>query len=224
MSSSPASPHSGRSPLCQSHGEELANSITHGLGIPLSIAGLVILVVQAVKHSTWHVVGVSVFGASMILLYMASCIYHAIYAHRPKRVLQVLDHAFIFVLIAGTYTPFVLVNLRGTMGWWLFGIVWGLAIAGILMKAFFLPKFEKIGSLIYLAMGWLVCTVIAEVVAKVPHAGVVWLVIGGLCYTVGVIFFVMPKVRFAHAIWHLFVLAGSISHFFAVLYGVVPSV
>jgi len=224
MSSSPDSPSSSRSPLCQSHGEELANSITHGLGIPLSIAGLVILVVQAVKHSPWHVVGVSVFGASMILLYMASCIYHAIYAHRPKRVLQVLDHAFIFVLIAGTYTPFVLVNLRGTSGWWLFGIVWGLAIAGIVMKVFLLPRFEKVSSLIYLAMGWLVCTVIAEVIAKVPHMGVVWLVIGGVCYTVGVIFFVMPKVRFAHAIWHLFVLAGSISHFFAVLYGVVPSV
>lgn len=190
----------------------------------MSIAALVVLLIQASDHTAWHVVSVSVFGASMILLYLASCVYHAACAWKPRRVFQVLDHAFIFILIAGTYTPFALVNLRGPFGWTLFGIVWAMAIGGIVLKAILLPRYEKSTSAIYLGMGWLSLFAMFELIAKVPTTGVIWLVIGGVFYTVGVAFFLMDRVRYAHAVWHFFVLGGSLSHVLAVFYGVVPSV
>lgn len=210
-------------PHRQSKAEEVVNAITHGLGIPMSIAALVVLVVQAVHHSAWHVVSVSIFGGSMILLYMASCVYHAVCAYKPNRVFQILDHAFIFVLIAGTYTPFLLCCLRGPFGWTFFAIVWGMAIGGIVMKALVLPKHEKSTSVIYLIMGWLSVFAVFELIAKVPTTGLVWLAVGGLLYTIGVIFFVLDRIRFNHAVWHLFVLGGSLSHVLAVFYGVVPN-
>lgn len=211
-----------RSLLCQSVPEEATNSILHGIGALLSVAGLAVLVVQALLHGdSWMVAGCGVFGASLVLLYATSCLYHAFSTPRLKRVFQVLDHGFIFILIAGTYTPFVLGPLRGPLGWTLFGLVWALAAGGIVMKALLLPRFEKSTSLLYLLMGWLICLALPQLLQQVPAPGVTWLVAGGVAYTVGVLFFVLEKVRFFHAIWHVFVLAGSVSHFFAVLYGVV---
>ena len=211
-----------RSPLCSTKEEELANTITHGVGIPLSIFALVWMVVQATRFGDiWHIVSASLFGASLVLLYSSSFIYHLVTGLRWKRVMQVLDHSFIFILIAGTYTPFVLVSLRGPWGWSLFGVVWGLAIIGIIAKAILLPRFERTTSAIYVLMGWLIVIAIKEVVANVPPVGVTWLVVGGISYTVGVIFF-LSQWRFAHAVWHLFVLVGSASHVISVVFGVLP--
>ena len=206
----------------QSRPEEVVNTITHGLGVPLSIAALVVMIVKAAPLSAWHVVGVSIFGTSLVSLYLASCIYHAVCIKAPQRLFQVLDHVFIFVLIAGSYTPWVLVNLRGPWGWTLFGMVWGIAVVGIVIKAILLPRYQKLGSALYIAMGWLVCIAFDQIVASVPPIGIMWLVAGGLCYTMGVIFFISSR-PFAHAIWHVFVLAGSTCHFFAVLSGVIVS-
>jgi hemolysin III len=211
-----------RSALCQSHPEELTNSILHGIGALLSVAGLAILVALAAIHADiWTVVSCSIYGASLVLLYVTSCLYHAFFTPRLKRVFQVLDHSFIFILIAGSYTPFVLGPLRSPFGWTLFGTIWALAAGGIVLKALLLPRFEKSTSLLYVLMGWLICLALPQLLQEIPRLGVVWLVIGGVLYTAGVVFFVLERVRFFHAIWHLFVLGGSISHFFAVLYGVV---
>lgn len=216
------SPPRPRSPLCQSVPEEVTNSILHGVGALLSIIALPILAVEAHRHgNVWTMVGCSVFGASLVLLYVTSCLYHAFHTPKLKRVFQVLDHGFIFILIAGTYTPFVLGPLRSPQGWTLFGLVWGLAVAGIVLKALLLPRFEKPTSALYLAMGWLICLALPQIIQEVPRLGIIWLVVGGVAYTAGVVFFVLERVRFFHAIWHLFVLGGSISHFFAVLYGVI---
>ncbi|NNE90375.1 MAG: hemolysin III family protein [Verrucomicrobiales bacterium] len=203
--------------------EEIANSVTHGIGAALSLAGLVILVVNAVKFGTaWHVVGASIFGASLFFLYLSSCLYHAIHRPAAKRFLQVCDHGFIFVLIAGSYTPFVLGPIRGELGWWLFGIIWSLAISGFILKAIFLPRFQRRGALMYLLMGWLVVVAAVPLIENVPKAGLIWLVAGGLAYSFGIVFFVLERVKFFHTVWHFFVLAGSIAHFFAVFYGVIP--
>ncbi len=203
----------------QTRAEEVLNTITHALGIPLSIAALIVMVIQAAPLGTWHMVGVSVFGASLILLYTASRVYHAVCIRCPRRIFQVLDHVFIFVLIAGSYTPWLLVNLRGPWGWTLLGLVWGIAIAGIVIKAILLPRFQKLGSALYLAMGWLVCIALEPLVANVAPLALTFLVAGGLSYSMGVIFFLSSR-KYAHAIWHLFVLAGSFFHFLAVIYGV----
>jgi hemolysin III len=218
-----SSPPRTRSALCQSVPEEVTNSILHGIGALLSVAGLVILVLQSIaRGDIWRLVGSSIFGASLVLLYVTSCLYHAFHTPKLKRVFQVLDHGFIFILIAGTYTPFVLGPLRNPFGWTLFGIVWGLAAAGVVLKALLPPRFEKPTSVLYLAMGWLICVALPQILQKVPHLAVVWLVIGGVAYTAGLLFFLLERrVRFFHAVWHVFVLAGSISNFFAVLYGVV---
>lgn len=218
----PAGPR--RSALCQSPAEEVANSVSHGIGVPLGLAALAVLVPRAIHHGTaWHVVSVSVFGASLVLLYLVSCLYHAVTRPGAKRLLQVLDHAFIFVLIAGTYTPFVLVTLRGPWGWSLFALVWGLALAGIVLKAILLPRYDKSTSFLYVAMGWLVLVALKPLVASLPTAGLAWLVAGGAFYTLGVVFFLLDRIRFAHFVWHLFVLAGSVCHILAVLYGVLPA-
>jgi hemolysin III len=194
----------------------------HGIGALLSVAGLVFLVNQtSAQGDIWKLAGCSVFGASLVLLYMTSCLYHAFREPKLKRVFQVLDHAFIFILIAGTYTPFVLGPLRSPLGWTLFGLVWGLAAAGIVLNALRLPRFKKGSSVLYLAMGWLICIALPQVIHQIPRLGVIWLVVGGVTYTAGVVFYVLGRVRFFHAIWHVFVLGGSISHFFAVLYGVI---
>lgn len=204
--------------------EEFANTVTHGVGLLLSLAGLAVLVaLAAMKGTVWHIVSCSVYGATLVLLYTASTLYHAIPSPRAKRVLRLLDHGAIYLLIAGTYTPFTLGPLRGRLGWWLFGLVWGLAIAGILFKVFFRHRFPIVSTLSYLAMGWLVAFAWKPVAAALPGGGVAWIIAGGAAYTVGVIFFALERIRFHHAVWHLFVLAGSTCHYFAVLFYVLPA-
>lgn len=198
-------------------GEEIANSITHGIGTAVSIAGLVILIVFAVSYGTaWHVVSFSVFGSALIILYLSSTLYHSIPKPGAKNVLKRIDHSAIFFLIAGTYTPFLLVSLRGPWGWSLFGVVWGLAIAGIVFKSIFVYRYNKMAIAVYIMMGWLILIASKEMLTHVQLSGILLLAIGGICYTAGVIFYVWRKLPQHHAIWHLFVLAGSTCHYFSV--------
>lgn len=203
--------------------EELANSITHGIGIYLGVAGLALLVVlTSLYGDAWHIVSCSVYGVTLVLLYTASTLYHSFRHPRVKRVFRILDHTSIYLLIAGTYTPFTLVPLRGAWGWSLFGVIWGLALCGIVAKVFFIHRFEIFCIFLYLIMGWLVVIASKPLVQMIPARGILWLVIGGLSYTIGVIFYVFDqKFSYAHAIWHVFVLVGSICHFFAVMFSIV---
>ena len=206
-------------------GEEIAHSVTHGVGIVLSIAGLAVLVAfAALRGDSWHVVSCSVFGATLVLNYTASTVYHAIPGTfaRAKRVLRVLDHSAIFLLIAGTYTPFCLVNLRGPWGWTLFGVVWGLAVLGIVFKATLLGRLKVLSVVAYVAMGWLVLVAARPLSRTVAIGGIVLLVAGGLAYTAGVAFYAATRLKYHHAVWHFFVLSGSALHYFAVLFYVVP--
>ncbi len=205
-------------------GEEIANSIIHGVGAGLSIAGLTILVVLgALYGNAWHIVSFSIYGSALILLYLASTLYHSFQKPKIKRVFKILDHVAIFVLIAGTYTPFMLVNLRGPWGWSLFGIIWGLAIMGIIFKLFFIDRFERFSLLIYLLMGWLCIIATRQMLMEIPTGGLLWLISGGLLYTSGVLFYQWKNLRYSHAIWHLFVLGGSICHYFSILFYVLPN-
>jgi hemolysin III len=203
--------------------EELANSITGGVGWVASIGGLVVLVVFASLYATaWEVVACSIYGATMILGYGATTLYHAFPWPRVKAVFQVLDHCGIYLLIAGTYTPFVLGPLRGGWGWSLFGVVWGLAVLGIVGKSIFGARFPLLSVAVYLAMGWVGLVAIYPILELVPGPGKLFLLIGGLAYTAGVAFYVTDhKLFFGHAIWHLFVLTGSSFHYFAILFWVV---
>lgn len=210
-------------PKSQSLGEEIANAVTHGLGAVAAIAGLVILVAFAVlKGDTWQVVAVSVFGATLVLLYTASTLYHAVTHPGAKSFLRRLDHAAIFLLIAGTYTPFMLVNLRGPLGFTIFGIVWSLAVIGVVLKVVLRDRWHRLSIVAYLAMGWLVLFAFGPLVEAVAPGGIALLVGGGLAYTLGVMFYVWRRLPFNHAIWHLFVLTGSVLHFLAVLFFVTP--
>lgn len=204
----------------QSLGEEIANSISHGLGLLLSIAALPVLIVHAVEHQpVGSVVGATIFGASAILLYLASTLYHALPQPRIKAVFQRVDHAAIYLLIAGTYTPFTLGVLRGGWGWTLFGLVWGLAALGLLLKALAGVRFPRLSTALYLGMGWVVLIAIVPLTERIAPMGLFWLVAGGVSYTLGVVFFVFDeRWRYAHFIWHLFVLGGTVCHFFAVLH------
>ena len=200
-------------------GEEIANSLSHGAGLGLAIAGTPILIVAAVRYGTaWNTVGVSVFAASMIALYLASTLYHALTHDTAKRFFRVLDHSAIFILIAGTYTPFTLGVLRGGWGWILFGLVWGLALVGVIKKAIFGARFIWISVGLYLVMGWLVVIAGPQVWQRVPLMGLAWLLAGGVAYTAGVGFFAAHRIKYAHFAWHLFVIAGTACHFFAVLW------
>ena len=204
---------------CPTIGEEIANSISHGAGLALAIAATPILIVAAVRYGTaWNTVGVSVFAGSMISLYLASTLYHAITHDRAKRFFRVLDHSAIFILIAGTYTPFTLGVLRGPWGWTLFGLVWGLALVGLIKKALFGARYVWLSVALYLVMGWLVVIAAPQVLQRVPLTGLALIVAGGLAYTGGVGFFAAHRVRYAHFAWHLFVIAGTACHFFAVLW------
>lgn len=204
-------------------GEERANQVTHGLGAVLGVAGLVLLVMASVRHGdAWHVVSTAVFGATLVLLYTTSTLYHSFSVERTQGLLRKFDHAAIFLLIAGTYTPFVLVNLRGPWGWSLFGVVWGLAILGAVLKFRFAGRFRVASTLIYLAMGWLVLVAIKPLAAALPAGGVQLLVAGGLCYTGGAVFYLWKQLPYHHAIWHLFVLGGSACHWAAVFFYVLP--
>jgi hemolysin III len=202
---------------------ELANSVTHGTGLALSVAGCALLVtVAALRGSARHIVACSIYGGTLVCLYSASTIYHSVRSRRLKRVLRIVDHSSIYLLIAGTYTPFTLILLRGGWGWTLFGLVWGLSVAGIVLKVWFVDRMPIVSTLVYVAMGWLVIIAIKPVVAVVPLAAILWLLAGGLFYTGGVAFFAWEKLPYHHAIWHLFVLGGSVCHYFAVLHYVVP--
>lgn len=209
-----------RSVLCESHAEEVANSVSHAVGAVLSAVGLVAMLRLAIPLSVWHVVGVSVFGGSLVLLYGASALYHSVTSHGRKRLLQILDHALIFVLIAGSYTPWLLVNLRGPWGWSLLAVVWGIALGGVVLKTILLPRFDKLGTALYVLMGWMICVAIKPLVESVGAVGIAWLVAGGLCYTGGVYFYLKRGLRYGHFIWHLFVMAGSACHVAAVIFGV----
>ncbi len=211
-----------KKPKTYTRGEELANSITHGTGIVLGIAGLAVLTAFAsVYGSARHVVAVSIFGTAMIVMYTASTLYHSITHPRARRVLRVFDHAAIFLLIAGTYTPFTLITLHGALGWTIFGVIWGLAVLGILLQILSLERWSFLSLFLYLGMGWAVVFALKPLLHSLPSGGITLLVLGGLAYTVGVVFYVWRKPYF-HAIWHGFVLAGSILHFFAILLYVIP--
>lgn len=203
--------------------EEVANCVVHGLGVVLSIGGLAMLATLAtVRGDAWHIVSCSIFGATLILLYATSTLYHAIPGRRAKRALRTLDHSAIFLLIAGTYTPFTLVNLRGPWGWSLFGVIWGLAVLGIIFKVTMLRRWTAGSVVLYLVMGWAVVVAAKPMLATIAPGGVALLAAGGLAYTVGVVFYAWDRLPFNHTVWHGFVLAGSAFHFFAVLYYVIP--
>ena len=203
--------------------EEMANSITHGVGILLAIAGLGVLTASAsVSGNVRHMVSVGIFGGMLILMYTASTLYHSVRNPRAKAILQTFDHCAIFLLIAGTYTPFTLVTLYGPWGWSLFGVVWGLALLGIVFELTPLRQHRVLSLGLYLGMGWAVVAAIKPMLAGIAPGGLFLLLAGGLSYTVGISFYLLRKLRYHHAIWHLFVLAGSIFHFFAVLFYVIP--
>ncbi len=201
----------------QSLGEEIANSISHGLGALAAAIASPFLIASAVRYGDCaRVVGASVFAATTLVLYTTSTLYHSLTMGRAKRVFQILDHCAVFLLIAGTYTPFTLGVLRGAWGWTLLGIVWSVAIAGIVFKAAWGVRYPVLSTLMYLGMGWLVVVAAKPLVQSMPMPGLLWLVAGGLAYTVGVGFYAAQRVRYAHFIWHLFVLAGTACHFVAV--------
>ncbi len=204
--------------------EELANRLTHGFGAALSVAGLILLVVYAARLGTaWHIVSTAIFGSTLVLLYTSSTLYHSFRGERTRQLLQKFDHAAIFLLIAGTYTPFTLVTLRGPWGWSLFGIVWGLALVGVSLKFWFAGRFRLASTIIYLGMGWLVMVAIKPLLAALPAGGMRLLVAGGLCYTGGAVFYLWKQLPYQHAIWHLFVLGGSTCHWAAIFLHVVPA-
>ena len=203
--------------------DELANAVTHGVGLVLSIAGFVVLLVFAALHGTaWHMVACSIYGVTLICLYTASTLYHSVLSPDLKRTLEVFDHSAIYLLIAGTYTPFLLINLRGSWGWPLFAVIWGLALAGILFKLRFTGRFNFFSTAAYIAMGWLGVIAARPMVAHVPANALIWLLAGGLTYNAGVIFYVYRRIPYSHAIWHVFVLAGSICHYLAVFSTLIP--
>lgn len=204
----------------QSQGEEIANSISHGIGLVAALVGTPFLITQAARHgNVGFVIGASLFSATTIFLYLASTLYHALPIGKTKRVFRVLEHSAIFLLIAGTYTPFTLGILHGVWGWILLSIIWSLAAAGVVLKVFYGTSLPILSTGLYLFMGWMVVIAIDPLVAKVPAPGLLWLIAGGLSYTVGVVFFAIDsRLQYAHLIWHLFVLTGTTCHYFAVLW------
>jgi len=203
--------------------EELFNSITHGAGVVLSIAALVLLIVfSSIYGSTGHIVSCTIFGITLILLYTASTLYHGIQKPQVKRVFKIFDHSCIYLLIAGTYTPFLLVTLRGVLGWTMFGVIWFLAVSGVVLKVFFVDRFQIISTVAYVLMGWIIVFAIKPLADSLAAGGMLWLIAGGLAYTLGVVFYAWKRLPFNHAIWHLFVLAGSLCHFLAVIFYVIP--
>lgn len=198
-------------------GEEIFNSVSHGAGAGLSIAGTVVLIVFAAIYSdAWAVVSVAVYGASLIILYTMSTLYHAITNVTAKKVFRIMDHNTIFFLIAGTYTPYTLVSLRGAFGWTLFGVVWGAAILGIVLTSVNLEKYRKFSLICYIAMGWVIVFAIKPMIVEIPTLSLVFLFVGGAFYTVGVVFYVLKKYKYMHSIWHLFVVGGSVFHYFSI--------
>lgn len=198
--------------------EEIFNAITHGLGVLLSIAGLVIAVVLAARvKNAYAIVSSAIYGSTLIILYISSTLYHSFPDGRVKNLFKIFDHSSIYILIAGTYTPFTLLPLRGGWGWTIFGIIWGLAVLGILFKVFFVHRFNFVSTVIYLLMGWFIIIAAKPLFTSIPFSAAAFLVAGGLCYTLGAVFYVFDRIFFFHIVWHFFVLAGSILHFFSVI-------
>jgi hemolysin III len=203
--------------------EEIAHSIIHGIGAILAIAGLVILIVNTTAcGSARHIVSCSIFGATLVLLYSASTLYHGIQHPKAKKVLRVIDHSSIYLLIAGTYTPFTLINMQGTWGWSLFGVIWLAALLGIVLQFSPLRRFSSIRLILYVAMGWAALVAIKPLSASVPMSALILIVAGGLSYTVGIVFYLWHRLPYHHAIWHVFVLSGSALHYIAVLLSMKP--
>nr|WP_193565661.1 hemolysin III family protein [Nitrosomonas sp. GH22] len=208
----------------QSLGEEIANSISHGIGLVAALIATPFLIMRAVQYAdTGFIIGASFFAATMILLYLASTLYHALPQGKAKRVFKIIEHSAIYLLIAGTYTPFTLGVLRGPWGWTLFGIVWGLAAIGVTLKAFDKMHNPIITTSLYLLMGWLILIAIYPLYTRIPVSGLLWLIAGGVTYTIGVFFFATDsRFRYGHFIWHLFVMVGTVCHYFAVLWYAAP--
>ncbi|WP_206425696.1 hemolysin III family protein [Ruminococcus sp. Marseille-P6503] len=199
-------------------GEEIFNSVSHGTGGLLAIAGTVVLIVFAAIYSNaWGVVSSAVYGASMIILYTMSTLYHAITNRKAKKFFRIMDHNTIFLLIAGTYTPITLVPLRGSLGWALFGVVWGAAILGIVLNSINLEKFSKPSLVCYIAMGWVIVFAVKPMIEAVDKIPLIFLLVGGIFYTVGIIFYALKKIKYFHSIWHLFTIGGTVFHYFAIL-------
>jgi hemolysin III len=203
--------------------EEIFNSITHAIGALVSIAGLVLLIVfSSLYGNSSHVISCTIFGFTLVLLYTASTLYHSFRKPNLKHAFKILDHSCIYILIAGTYTPFLLVTVRGVVGWSMFVLVWSLTVIGILFKIFFVHRFNALSTIAYILMGWLIIFAIKPLFQTLPGGGLALLICGGMAYTLGIIFYSWNKLPFNHAIWHLFVLAGSICHFCAVIFYVIP--
>ncbi|MFN7183720.1 MAG: PAQR family membrane homeostasis protein TrhA [Thermomonas haemolytica] len=210
---------SSRSDFVPHPGEELANALTHGVGAAAALAGGAVLITLVAIHGDgWQLAGAIIFGVALLLLYTASTLYHAISHPVAKGRLKVFDHCAIYLLIAGTYTPFTLVGLRGAVGWWLFGAIWVLALAGVVFKLFYTGRFRRLSTLIYLAMGWLVVVAAGPLLRALDTATLGWLLAGGVAYTLGTLFYLRPRMRWSHAIWHGFVIAGSVCHYISVMH------
>ena len=204
-------------------GEEIANSVTHGVGALLSLAGMAILIIYAALHGTAiHIVSFSIYGMSLFLLHLSSTLYHGLHAPRAKRVFRVFDHASIYLLIAGSYTPFLLISLWGAWGLTLMIVIWTLAILGVVFKSIFIGRLHKTSVALYIVMGWIIVIAARELWLRVPHEALLYLAAGGLSYTVGVVFYSWKRMPFNHMIWHLFVLGGSTCHYFAILFYLLP--
>jgi len=203
--------------------EEKINAVTHGVGTGLALIGLMALLASVyARNDIWCITSAVVYGSSLVLLYLASTLYHSFTGRKVKQVFQIIDHAAIYVLIAGTYTPFLLILLRGTFGWIMFGVIWGMAIAGIAFQTVFAQRFKILSTIGYLVMGWMIVFLANPLLEALSTPGLVWLVAGGVLYSAGTVFFLSGKVPFNHAIWHLFVLAGSLAHFVTVYFYVLP--
>jgi hemolysin III len=203
--------------------EERINILSHAAGLLLSMVAIVLLVTRASNYgNTWHIMSVAIFGASLISLYAASTTYHSATRAQLRARLRIIDHATIYILIAGTYTPFTLITLNGAVGWTIFAVSWGMAISGVTLKLFFTGRFNLVSTLMYVFMGWIIIFAVKPLIANLPTAGLYWLVAGGLSYTIGAIIYSIKKVPLNHAIFHLFVLGGSICHFVAVYFYVLP--
>lgn len=203
--------------------EEILNAVTHGIGAALALAGLVVLITAAwINGGTWHVVSFVIYGVSLVLLYLASTLYHSFRNIKVKHVFKIIDHAAIYLLIAGTYTPFALVALHGVVGWTIFSVIWGLALTGIVLKIFFVKRFKVLSTVCYILMGWAAVVMIKPLLATLAVEGLYWLIAGGVLYTVGAVFYLARRLPFNHAIWHLFVMAGSAAHFLAVFKYILP--
>jgi hemolysin III len=203
--------------------EELPNALTHGFGLLCSILGfIVLLVVTLIRGGKWQIISCAIYGVTLICVYAASTLYHGVSSPRLKQGFLLFDHCAIYLLIAGTYTPFLLVNLRGGWGWPMFGVIWGIAVSGVLFKLLFADRFPIFSVAMYLGMGWLGIIAAKQVYIQVPSIGLVWIFAGAFAYSIGVIFYACKKIPHHHVIWHLLVMAGSGCHYIAILYSVFP--